>query len=136
MAHEDCLGVGLKEWRSSFKPTGTAVFTLESNIEIKENAAGQLKGKHKKTGAGLDNLSCDGTTISFERKETQPDGSTCTVFYQDGKITHVPGKVRIDGTYRKVCHAVVAFKKRAEHVSDETNDADDETGNWQAEKPT
>jgi hypothetical protein len=145
MAQDDCLATGTKRWESKFKPTGAASFTFESDIEIKK-VSNQLRGKHEKTQAALDDLLCDGTTMSFSRVETRtrPDGThfKVRVKYKNGKFSGpTGGKLFINGTYEEIelqtdsdkqADSSARGKSATKGKSDRT---EPDTGDWQAEKP-
>lgn len=151
MAQDDCLATGGKRWKSSFRPNGTTSFTFESNIEIRK-VSNKLRGKHEQTGADLEDLNCDGTTMSFSRVETRkrPDGTEfkVRVKYKNGTFSGpTAGKLFINGKYEEVeLHANArdsagsakqsaepAPGKSATKGSSGFTNAD--TGDWQAEKP-
>ena len=137
MVHEDCLGEGETEWTSEFKPTGSSSFVPDGKIEIKE-VSNTLKGKHKKGGneTNLETLVCDGQTISFNRLETR-NGSKVRVFYENGRITKEPPKVKIKGTFREVneTNPNTSPAKQSGESAEGSSALMVGDGDWQAEKP-
>lgn len=143
MAEDKCLGDGDKKWKSELKPTG-GVFKSDGKIKITKES-NQLKGKHEDSGNDLEDLKCDGTKISFNRKGKRPDGTPIRVFYEDGVISGPSGgKFRIKGTYTEKVITVPAVPsdKSADRKSKTKDEAqppdppDGDTGDWKAERPT
>ncbi|MGB8507758.1 MAG: hypothetical protein WCD76_05090 [Pyrinomonadaceae bacterium] len=141
MADDNCLGEGTKKWTSKLTPTGGSPKD-DGKIEIKK-VSNQLKGKHEKSGADLEDLTCDGTNISFSRVETRSDGTRVRVKYKNGKISGpTAGKFFIDGKYEEVVLPAPPADKsanssRAESATKRKSGLiDDDTGDWQAEKPS
>ena len=141
MADDNCLATGGIRWKSKLTPTGDRPQD-DGTIEIKK-VSNQLKGKHEKTGADLEDLMCDGTNISFSRVETKPDGKRIRVLYKNGKISGpTGGKFFINGKYKEVILPAPLASNRSESAPGESGAKgkpgfvdDPDTGDWQAEKP-
>jgi hypothetical protein len=144
MADDNCLADDDKKWKSELRPTG-GEFKSDGKIKITKES-NQLKGKHEDSGNDLEDLRCDGTNISFNRKGKRPDGTPIRVFYKNGVISGPSGgKFRITGgTYtEEVIKDAADLSVKSAHGESEANAEADppdppesDTGDWKAERPT
>lgn len=146
MAHEKCLGTWEK---AKLLPSGGGE-KPDGEYEIREES-NQLKGKHRKDGkeTTLEDLECDGTTLSFSRVETRSnsDGTQFKVRinYNNGTITGPSaGKFRVKGQFVEERLSAPLADTPEQGYEPERGESDTkgrsgfidaDTGDWQAEKP-
>jgi hypothetical protein len=134
MADDKCLTTDTRKWKSFLTPTGSGQKN-DGKIRI-EKVSNQLKGEHEATMTVLDNLTCDGTTISFSRVETRPGGVKVRVLYKNGIISGpTGGKLFISGKYQEIILPSESAEHLAEPSQMKLDLTDNDTGDWQAEKP-
>lgn len=120
MAHDKCIGT----WEKS-KLDGAD----DGRIRVNAHTGNTFTGRHLKTGASLENTSCDGTNISFSRVDT---AASERVSYR-GRIVQDGNKHKIqNGRFTRTPARTDSTKGR----SGKSAERPDFEGTWESEKVT
>lgn len=121
MAHEACTGIGTKAWVNSvLVSTGTGKVEQDGTLEVEvdNEAAGTLKGRHIDSGQTLSG-DCRAAAGELRIITLTRSGGGTSVTYTGTSVPTGPGYTIVRGTYIKVSTTALTT----------------ETGDWTAEKP-